>query len=194
MKALEFITCTFDPCRARVLARSPVSVGNGQPHTVCVSGKQSNNSNTIWINEKCLSSPAAQARWKRSLETPPGWWKGSEGRRSALGWVLPEWNRGQSCSHLRVFSVKAPKKCNQQQQCFNKLWSHKMRHPLGVLVMASTFMLSFRGTYNPGFKWRLQVSAVQLLPVDAIEEGVVDNGSLAPFWGYTAQTVRWIFS
>lgn len=46
-KALEFITCTFDPCRARFLARSPVSVGNRQPHTACVPGKQSNNSNTI---------------------------------------------------------------------------------------------------------------------------------------------------
>lgn len=48
-------------------------------------------------------------------------------------------------------------------------------------MMASTLMPSFRRTYNPGLKWWLQVSAVQLLPVDAIEEGVVDNGSLAPF-------------
>lgn len=185
---------------AHVLARYPVSVGNRQPHTICVPGKQSNNSNTIWINEKCLSSPAAQAKWKRSSETPPGWWKGSEGPQWALSWVLPEWNQGQSCSHLLVFSVKASKKSNhhhhhhQQQQCFNKLWSRKVRHPLVFLMMASTLMLSFRGTYNSRLKWWLQVSAVQLLPVDAIEEGVVDNGSLAPFWGYAAQTLRWIFS
>lgn len=70
----------------------------------------------------------------------------------------------------------------------------KMHHPLWVLMMASTLMLSFKGTHNPGLKWWLQVSAVQPLPVDGIEEGVVDNGSLAPFWSYAAQTVRWIFS
>lgn len=61
-------------------------------------------------------------------------------------------------------------------------------------MMAASLMLSFRRTYNPGLKWWLQVSAVQLLPVDATEEGVVDDGSLTSFWGYAAQAVRWIFS
>lgn len=56
-----------------------------------------------------------------------------------------------------------------------------MRCPLGVLMMAASLMLSFRRTYNPGLKWWLQVSAVQLLPVDATEEGVVGDGSLTSF-------------
>lgn len=55
-------------------------------------------------------------------------------------------------------------------------------------------MESFRGTYNPGLKRRLQFSAVQLLPVDAVEEGVVDDGGLAAVGGHAAQTVHWIFS
>lgn len=52
---------------------------------------------------------------------------------------------------------------------------------LGVSMMASTLMVSFKGTHNPGLKWWLKVSAVQLLPVDAIEKRVVDDGSLPPF-------------
>ena len=42
------------------------------------------------IDEETLSSPAVQARWRRSHETRPGWWKGSEGHRWAWGWALPE--------------------------------------------------------------------------------------------------------
>lgn len=55
-----------------------------------------------------------------------------------------------------------------------------MRGPLGVPAMASGLVPSFGGTYNPGLKRWLQLSAVQLLPVNASEEGVVDDGSLAP--------------
>lgn len=44
--------------------------------------------------------------------------------------------------------------------------------------------------YNPGFEWRLHLSTVQLLPIDAVEEGVTGHSALAALRSHTAQTQR----
>lgn len=47
-------------------------------------------------------------------------------------------------------------------------------------------------TYNSGLEGRFQHSTIQLLPVYASEEGVVDHGVLTALRGHTAETSSWV--
>lgn len=48
-------------------------------------------------------------------------------------------------------------------------------------------------TYNPGLEGWLYFSTIQLLPIDASEEGVAGHGALSTLWGHTAQTAVRVF-
>ena len=47
-------------------------------------------------------------------------------------------------------------------------------------------------TYNPGFEGRLQLSTVQLLPVNASKEGMALHSDVTALRSNAAQTLRWI--
>lgn len=62
------------------------------------------------------------------------------------------------------------------------------------LSFINTIMQSVKSfTYNPGLEGWLHFFIIQLLPIDASEEGVAGHGVFSSLWGHAAQTPGRVF-